>query len=385
MPRILSTATAFPEHYYGQEEMSSALRTEWIKKGLDIAVFNRLQKAVTVEGRYLALEMSEYYKLDGFADSNRAWLKVALELGEHVISDLLIKSNLAADEINLLMSTTVTGVSVPSLEARLMNRIPFSRYLKRVPLFGLGCLAGTAGIARVADYLKGHPDEAAILLSVELCSLTLQADDVSIANIISSGLFGDGAAAVLMVGENHSLIKNDKKKRTKNTDIYQFSSLEKTTKKHVEFSQPKIVKSLSIFFPDSEDVMGWDVTDRGLKIILGPGVPSYASKLRPHLDRFLSELGLSLVDISVWMTHPGGPKVIDTIESSLDLPPKTLDNTRKHLCRTGNLSSSSVLVLLDECLKELTVDKVGQNTDNNYGMMLSMGPGFSAEMVLLKW
>ena len=193
MPRILSTATAFPEHYYGQEEMSSALRTEWIKKGLDIAVFNRLQKAVTVEGRYLALEMSEYYKLDGFADSNRAWLKVALELGEHVISDLLTKSNLAADEINLLMSTTVTGVSVPSLEARLMNRIPFSRYLKRVPLFGLGCLAGTAGIARVADYLKGHPDEAAILLSVELCSLTLQADDVSIANIISSGLFGDGA------------------------------------------------------------------------------------------------------------------------------------------------------------------------------------------------
>jgi alkylresorcinol/alkylpyrone synthase len=146
--------------------MSSALRKEWLKKGLDVAIFDRIQKAVTVEGRYLALPMSEYYKLDGFADSNRAWLKVALELGERVILDLLKKSSLPADGIDLLMSTTVTGITVPSLEARLMNRIPFAVDLKRIPMFGLGCLAGTAGIARVADYLKGHPDEAAILLSV---------------------------------------------------------------------------------------------------------------------------------------------------------------------------------------------------------------------------
>ena len=166
MPHIISATTAFPRHYHSQEEISSALRAVWIKKGLDVAIFDRLQKAVTVEGRYLALPMAEYYKLDGFADCNRAWLKVALDLGEEVINDLLEKSNLPPEEIQMLMSTTSTGVTVPSLEARLMNRIAFAQDLKRVPLFGLGCLAGTAGVARVADYLEGHPEEAAILLTI---------------------------------------------------------------------------------------------------------------------------------------------------------------------------------------------------------------------------
>ena len=223
MPQIISTATAFPVHYHSQDEMSSALRAAWIKKGLDVAVFDRLQKAVTVEGRYLALPMSEYYKLDGFTDCNRAWLKVALELGESVILDLLEKTSLPAEEIKLLMSTAVTGVAVPSLEARLMNRIDFASDLKRIPLFGLGCLAGTAGIARVADYLKGYPDEAAILLSVELCSLTLQAEDLSVANIISSGLFGDGAAAVLLVGDKHALANEVEVQRVKNIEFQRFN------------------------------------------------------------------------------------------------------------------------------------------------------------------
>ena len=385
MPRIISTATAFPVHYHSQDEMSSALRAAWIKKGLDVAVFDRLQKAVTVEGRYLALPMSEYYKLDGFTDCNRAWLKVALELGECVISDLLEKTSLPAEEIKLLMSTTVTGVAVPSLEARLMNRIDFASDLKRIPLFGLGCLAGTAGIARVADYLKGYPDEAAILLSVELCSLTLQAEDLSVANIISSGLFGDGAAAVLLVGDKHALANEVEVQRVKNTEFQRFNGSSEKSQKQAELSHPQVLSSRSIFFPDSEEVMGWDVTDRGLKIVLGQGVPGYASQLRPHVESFLSEFGLALTDIAVWLTHPGGPKVIDAIESSLELPTKTLDRTRKHLREIGNLSSTSVLVLLDECLNDPLPEISGKSCEYRYGMMLSMGPAFSAELVLLKW
>ena len=385
MPQIISTATAFPVHYHSQDEMSSALRAAWIKKGLDVAVFDRLQKAVTVEGRYLALPMSEYYKLDGFTDCNRAWLKVALELGESVISDLLEKTRLPAEEIKLLMSTTVTGVAVPSLEARLMNRIDFASDLKRIPLFGLGCLAGTAGIARVADYLKGYPDEAAILLSVELCSLTLQAEDLSVANIISSGLFGDGAAAVLLVGDKHALANEVEVQRVKNTEFQHFNGSSQKSQKQAELSHPQVLSSRSIFFPDSEEVMGWDVTDRGLKIVLGQGVPGYASQLRPHVESFLSEFGLALTDIAVWLTHPGGPKVIDAIESGLDLPTKTLDRTRKHLREIGNLSSTSVLVLLDECLNGPLPEIAGKSCVYRYGMMLSMGPAFSAELVLLKW
>jgi len=385
MPHIISTATAFPTHYHSQEEISSALRGVWIEKGLDVAIFDRLQKAVTVEGRYLALPMSEYYKLDGFGDCNRAWLKVALDLGEEVINNLLEKSDLHPEEIQMLMSTTSTGVTVPSLEARLMNRVSFAQDLKRFPLFGLGCLAGTAGVARVADYLKGHPEDAAILLTIELCSLTLQAEDLSIANIISSGLFGDGAAAVLMVGDQHPLVKSTTKRRS-NDKEFQGSkgSINESKKEHV-FHNPMVLSSKSIFFPDSEEVMGWDVTDRGLKIMLGQGVPGYAKQLRPHVDSFLSEHGLTIPDIALWLTHPGGPKVIDTIESGLDLPPKSLDITRKHLREVGNISSTSVLVILDECLNSNVPKIGGSSVDGNYGMMLSLGPAFSGELVLLQW
>ena len=141
----------------------------------------------------------------------------------------------------------------------------------------------------------------------------------------------------------------------------------------------------SIFFPDSEEVMGWDVTDSGLKIVLGQGVTGYAAQLRPHVESFLSEFGLALTDVAVWLTHPGGPKVIDTIESCLELPTKTLDRTRKHLREIGNLSSTSVLVLLDECLNGPLTEIAGKSCVYRYGMMLSMGPAFSAELVLLKW
>ena len=388
MPYIINTATAFPTHYHSQQEISFALRAVWIKKGLDVAIFDRLQKAVTVEGRYLALPMSEYYKLDGFADCNRTWLDVALELGERVINDLLGKNNLHPQEIQMLMSVTSTGVTVPSLEARLMNRIAFAQDLKRVPLFGLGCLGGTAGIARVGDYLKGHPEEAAILLTIELCSLTLQSEDLSIANIISSGLFGDGAAAVLLVGDQHSLVKSNEKRNSKANESHASKvskgSKDESEKDH-EFHMPRVLSSKSIFFPDSEEVMGWDVTDRGLKIMLGQGVPGYAKQLRPHVDSFLAEHGLYIPDIALWLTHPGGPKVIETIESSLELPPKSLDKTRKHLREVGNISSTSVLVILDECLNGPVPKIYGKYDTGNFGMMLSLGPAFSGELVLLQW
>lgn len=379
MPHIISTATAFPQHYHSQEEISSALREAWIEKGLDIAIFDRLQKAVTVKGRYLALPMAEYYKLDGFADCNRAWLKVALELCEQVIKDLLENTGLGAEDIQMLMSSTSTGVTVPSLEARLMNRIDFSRSMKRIPLFGLGCMAGAAGVARVADYLKGHPNEAAIILTVELCSLTLQPEDISIANIISSGLFGDGAAAVLMSGDQHPLAKGTQQKRLKKAGFDNSTASENQNLKQNEQCCPRVLSSRSIFFPDSEEVMGWDVTDSGLKIMLGQGVPGYAAQLRPHLDRFLAEFKLSIADIAVWLTHPGGPKVIDTIESGLELAPKSLDNTRNNLRELGNISATSVLILLDECLNGPAPKK------GSYGLMLALGPAFSGEMVLLQW
>jgi alkylresorcinol/alkylpyrone synthase len=234
-----------------------------------------------------------------------------------------------------------------------MNRIPFSPHLKRVPLFGLGCVAGAAGIARLADYLSGHPDEAALLLSIELFSLTIQPEDFSIANIVSSGLFGDGGAAVLMVGDEHPPAEN---------------------------GMPMVIDSQSIFFPGTERVMGWDVGDGGLKIVLSAEVAELAEKnLRPRVEAFLAEHGLVMGDIKHWIAHPGGPKVIEAMESGLGLGEHALDLSRESLADVGNISSTSVLLILEETLSRFRPEA------GTYGVLMAMGPAFCAELVLLQW
>jgi alkylresorcinol/alkylpyrone synthase len=313
----------------------------------------KVHRNVQVEGRHLALPIENYFNLKGFGASNSAWIQVALQLGEKVLCDLLEQAGLDPSEVGQLAFTTVTGIAVPSIDARLMNRIPFSPHLKRLPLFGLGCLGGAAGIARTADYLEGHPQEAAMLLSVELCSLTIQREDLTVANMISSGLFGDGAAGVLMVGEEHPLARP---------------------------GQTQVVASRSVFFPNTEYIMGWDVVDTGFKIVLSSDVAEVAEiHLRPALDAFLEDFGLSIPDIAYWMSHPGGPKVIEGIEAGLGLPSGALDLSRESLAKVGNISSSSVLMILQETLARRHPEP------GEYGLLLAMGPAFCAELVLLRW
>ena len=353
MPRILALAHAFPPHYCSQDELSSALRIAWQDQGLDVAIFDRLQRNVQVQRRYLARPLEEYHHFNSFTQTNQIWQEEALHLGEQVVRQVLDQAQLAADQVQLLMSTTVTGIAVPSLEARLMNRLPFAPTTRRIPLFGLGCLAGTAGIARCADYLQAYPTHAALLLSVELCSLTLQKQDLSVANLIASGLFGDGAAAVLLVGDEHPL---------------------------APAAPVGVLDSCSVFFPDSEEVMGWEVSASGLKIVLSPGVPHYTREALPGpLKDFLAKHNLKLGEIRHWVSHPGGPKVIDALEEGLALPAGTLNRTRQSLAEIGNLSSTSVLIILEEWLRD------GIAKPGDWGMMLSMGPGFCAEAALLRW
>ena len=353
MPRILALAHAFPPHYCSQDELSSALRVAWQSQGLDVAIFDRLQRNVQVQGRYLARPLEEYHHFNSFTQTNQIWQEEALHLGEQVVWQVLDQAQLAANQVQMLMSTTVTGIAVPSLEARLMNRLPFAPMTRRIPLFGLGCLAVTAGIARCADYLRAYPTHAALLLSVELCSLTLQKQDLSVANLIASGLFGDGASAVLLVGDEHPL---------------------------APAAPVGVIDSCSVFFPDSEEVMGWEVGASGLKIVLSPGVPHCTREMLPGpLKDFLARHNLKLGEIRHWVSHPGGPKVIDALEEGLALPAGTLNRTRQSLAAIGNLSSTSVLIILEEWLR----DRIAEPGD--WGMMLSMGPGFCAEAALLRW
>ncbi len=353
MPSIVAAAHKFPPHYYAQKELFEALRELWSGGDRPLELLERLHRRMAIEGRHLALPIEAYPRLSGFAEANRAWIEVATRLGEETIRLLLERTGLEAREVSELVFTTVTGIAVPSIDARLMNRLPFSPSLKRVPLFGLGCLGGVAGVARVADYLRGHPHEAAILLSVELCSLTLQAADLSIANLVSSGLFGDGAAAVLMVGDAHPKARHP---------------------------SARVVDSRSVFIPDSERVMGWDVTDSGLKIVLGPEVAEIArGVVGKAVESFLEEHGLSSGDVGHWIAHPGGPKVASAIEEGLGLDGDALGPSRRSLARVGNVSSASALFILEETLANETPEP------GTHGLMLAMGPAFSAEFVLLRW
>lgn len=354
MPYISAVSHVFPDHYYPQEVLLGALRKHWEKVHSNLKRLEQIHHHVGVNGRHLALPIEEYEKLDGLEAKNNAWIRSALGLGERVLCDLFEKTEMQPDEISQILFTTVTGIAVPSIDARLMNRIPFSPHLKRVPLFGLGCVAGAAGIARLADYLRGHPDEAAVLLSIELCSLTIQPDDFSIANIISSGLFGDGATAVLMVGKDYNVQANS--------------------------GLPRIIDNRSIFFPNTERVMGWDVVDSGLRISLSAEVAELAEvHLRPGVEAFLDEHGLSIGDIGHWIAHPGGPKVIQAIETGLGLSEHALDLSRESLATVGNISSSSVLLILEETLSRF------QPEPGTYGLLMAMGPAFCAELVLLQW
>jgi alkylresorcinol/alkylpyrone synthase len=357
MPVIVSTQIGFPEHYYPQEALLTAAQQEWkLQRPSIVKPLEQFYTNVQVKGRYLAWPLGRYKEPTTFEERNNAYIETALELGERTICALLDHAQMSPQEIDQLTIVSTTGIAVPALDARLMNRIPFSQHMKRLPLFGLGCMGGAAGIARTADYLQGHPNEAVILLAVELCSLTIQRDDLSMANLVASGLFGDGAAAVLMVGDNHP-------------------------RAHQARSLPRVIDSQSQFFPETEHIMGWEVGDSGFKVLLSADIAELAhSEARPCVEAFLDRHGLTIADIDHWLVHPGGPRVIQALEAGLGLPDEALTLSWESLAEVGNISSASVLLILDKTMKRSPFGKPGE-----VGVLMAMGPAFSAELVLLQW
>ena len=359
MPVIVSTTTGFPEHYYPQDTLLAAAQEEWTrtrKRDSLSKVLEQFYTNVKVNGRYLSWHLERYKELTTFEERNNAYIETALELGESTICALLDDAQMSPQEIDQLTVVSTTGIAVPSLDARLMNRIPFSRGMKRLPLFGLGCVGGAAGIARTADYLQGHPEEAVILFAVELCSLTLQRDDLSLANLVASGLFGDGAAAVLMVGDDHPRAER------------------------MQPGMPRVIDSQSHFFPETEHIMGWDVTNSGFKVLLSADIASLAqSEVRPSMDLFLGGHRLTIADIDHWLVHPGGPRVIQALAKGLGLPDEALALSWETLAEVGNVSSASVLLILNKTMKR------SQPKPGEWGVLMAMGPAFCAELVLLQW
>jgi alkylresorcinol/alkylpyrone synthase len=348
--QIVSTASAFPQHYYPQEELLAALQQFWGERIDNPNVLRRLHRHVGVDGRYLAIPKEEYLTMKTWGEANRHWIRTAVELGEKAVAGALASAGVKGQELGAFFFTSVTGICSPSVDALLVNKMGLCRNIRRIPIFGLGCVAGAAGISRAADYVKANPGQIAVLLSVELCSLTLQREDITMANLISSGLFGDGAAAVIVASADCSL------------------------------PGPTILATRSVFYPDTEEMMGWDISERGFRIVLSREVPNLVREnLAKDVDEFLATRGLTRADIGSWVLHTGGPKILEATADALGLNNGQLDASWDCLRRTGNLSSASVLVVLDEVMKNRRPEP------GTLGILAAMGPGFCSEFVLLKW
>lgn len=355
MTRIAAVHGVLAPHRHAQHEITDMVARVCLPDGADRRVLDRLHHSSRVRTRHMTLPLDAYEELDGFGAANDAFITGATELGATAVRGALHAAGLRPEDVDLLIFTSVTGIATPSIDARLANRLGLRPDVKRLPLFGLGCAGGAAGLARTHDYLLGHPDQVAVLLSVELCSLTFQRDDSSMANLIATALFGDGAAAVVACGPDHPSARR-------------------------ELPGPAVVDTRSRLYPDTGHVMGWNIKSSGFQVVLDPSVPDVVRRhLASDVTGFLADHGLKPKDVSAWVCHPGGPKVLEAVTEALGLPDEALGVTWRHLADVGNLSSSSVLHVLRDTLAG---DPPAPGTP---GLLLAMGPGFCCELVLLRW
>lgn len=350
MTKIAGVGSAFPKRYFKQEVITGALKNYYRGRLPNVDILDKLDESMKVDGRFLARPIEFYETMQTWGEANDVWIETGMEIGETALCRALAAAGIEPAELSAIFVTSVTGIAAPSLDARLTNRMGMSLNIKRVPIFGLGCVAGAAGISRAADYVRAYPGQAAALLSIELCSLTLQREDLSMAHLISAVLFGDGAAAAIVTG-------SDRKS-----------------------TGPEILATKSILYPDTQRVMGWDISEKGFRIVLSAEVPD---TVRQHLgedvDTFLGEQGLTRGDIKTWVMHTGGPKVLEATADALGLTAKDLEASWESLRKVGNISSTSVLLVLEDVYKHR------RPAPGTLSILAAMGPGFCSELVLLRW
>ena len=350
MPRVVAVGTAVPPFCFDQQDIRELARLHF-QGNLEgtqslMGVFDNVQ----VHRRFFCVPLEWFGRDHSFSEKNEEYIRWSERLSIEAIERCLEKAGLRPQHVDHLIFVSTSGMSTPSIDARIINRLGFDTHTKRTPIFGLGCAGGATGLTHCHDLAKGAPERRVLLVSVELSALTFQSADYSKSNLVASALFADGAAAVLVCG-----------------DACPENGIQ-------------LVDSFSTLWPDTLDLMGWEFSETGLSVIFSPSIPRMLNKhIKQNIHEFLQRNQLHLKDLSHFIIHPGGAKILLAFRKSLGLSEGMLDSSRFVLENYGNMSSPTILFILDHLIRE----RSPQKTD--WGLCAAFGPGFSSELILLRW
>jgi alkylresorcinol/alkylpyrone synthase len=351
MPAVASVGLASLPYRFTQKEIMKLTRQLFENNYDNIDRMLNIFSNGQFESRYFVQPLEWYMKKHSFSEKNDLYMECAVRYGVEAIKQCLKQKQIDCEEIEAIFYISSTGIATPSIEARIMNELPFSPHTKRIPIWGLGCAGGAAGLARAFDYCRAYPEAKVIVLAVEFCSLTFQLDDHSKSNFIGTSLFADGAACVCVVGDRVSLFR----------------------------SAPSMIDAQSTLMPHSEEVMGWKVKDNGFYVVFSKDIPSIIRQsFKEIVLSFLQKHRLTVEDIQHFIAHPGGKKVLEAYCDSLQLSQNQIENAANVLKHYGNMSSVTVYAVLKTFMEQ-------QTKKGDIGLMVALGPGFSCELLLLEW
>lgn len=351
MSMIRKVVTENAPYHVDQKEIVGVVRNLFGGHYDDIERLLKVFGNGQIEGRYFAAPLDWFEEERGLAEKNRLYVEEAVKMGSSAVARCLEEAQVGKEDVDAFIFVSSSGMSTPTIDARIMNVLQMPQHVKRIPLWGLGCAGGASGISRADDYCRAYPEAVVVVLCLELCSLTFQRSDRSKSNLIGTSLFADGAACALVTGDKVSLPGEGF---------------------HIKDTQSTLMR-------DSEDVMGWDVKDEGLHVVFSRDIPKIIEKwLKPNVDRFLEKVSRTSADITHFIAHPGGKKVLSAYEKSLGLTADKTDISRAVLAKYGNMSSPTVLYVLKDFMEK----KPRQGEE---GLLTALGPGFSSEMLWLEW